>query len=137
MTRRHLVITVGGAGLGAFVVMGIWLYTSIATVAYVTAATARAAYAETMAARTQLAALRAQLNPHFLFNALHSVVQLIPRDPARAASAAEEVAGLLRATIEEHRDVVTLEEELAFVRRYLGVERMRFGDRLVVEESTS
>jgi hypothetical protein len=137
MVRRELIVTIGGAGLGAFIVMGMLIYCMIAGVSYATVAAERVAVAETAAARAQLSALRAQLNPHFLFNALHTVVQLIPRDPARAARAAEEVAGLLRTTIEENRDVVTLDEELAFARRYLGVERMRFGERLIVEEAVS
>lgn len=137
VVRRQLVVTIGGAGLGAFIVMGMLIYCMIAGVSYATVAAERVAAAETAAARAQLSALRAQLNPHFLFNALHTVVQLIPRDPSRAAKAAEEVAGLLRTTIEENRDVVTLDEELAFARRYLGVERLRFGERLVVEEAVS
>ncbi len=102
---------------------------------HATRATERAAQAETLAARSQLAALRAQLHPHSLFNALHTVVQLIPRDPARASQAAERVADLLRTTIEEDRDLVPLGEEWAFVERYLDVERIRFGDRLRVRAS--
>lgn len=73
-----------------------------------------------------------QLHPHFLFNALHTVVQLTPVDPARATEAAELVADLLRVTLEEQRSEVTLDEEWGFVERYLAVERIRFGDRLVV-----
>ena len=134
--QLRLVITVG-VGLGPFLILGIYLYATIAGVIYASEATARAARAEAMAAKSQLAALRSQLNPHFLFNALHAVVQLIPRDPALASTAAEEVAGLLRTTLEEDRDLVPLAEELAFVRRYLAVERIRFGDRLIVEESVS
>ncbi|MDQ8166016.1 MAG: histidine kinase, partial [Gemmatimonadota bacterium] len=98
-----------------------------------TVATERVARAEAAAAKAQLAALRAQLHPHFLFNALHSVVHLIPREPERAARAAEQVGALLRTTIEEDRDLVTLGEEWAFVERYLDVERIRFGDRLQVQ----
>jgi LytS/YehU family sensor histidine kinase len=113
-------------------VVGTVLYTVIAGVAYAVEASARAARAEAMAARTQLAALRAQLHPHFLFNALHTVVQLIPIDPPRAADAAELVAELLRTTLEEQRDEVTLADEWRFVSRYLAVERIRFGDRLSV-----
>jgi signal transduction histidine kinase len=132
----RLVITVG-AGFGPFLVFGVYLYVMVAGVIYASDATARAARAEAMAAKSQLAALRSQLNPHFLFNALHAVVQLIPRDPALASSAAEEVAALLRTTLEEDRDLIPLADELAFVRRYLAVERIRFGDRLIVDESVS
>ena len=67
---------------------------------------------------------RTQLHPHFLFNALHTVVQLIPADPARANEAAELVADLLRTTLEEQRDEVTLGDEWRFVSRYLAVEQM-------------
>lgn len=113
-------------------VMGLMLYPVIALITYPVEAAARAARAEALAARTQLAALRAQVQPHFLFNALHTVVQLIPLDPNRAVEAAELIADLLRATVDESRDEVTLEEEWRFVSRYLALERIRFGDRLVI-----
>src|SRR5688500_16878274 len=113
-------------------VMGLFLYALIAGITYPVEAAARAARAESLAARTQLAALRAQIQPHFLFNALHTVVQLIPLDPGRAVEAAELIADLLRATVDESRDEVTLDEEWRFVSRYLALERIRFGDRLVI-----
>ncbi len=120
------------SGLYAFLILGAFLYFMVAGIAYAVRATERAARAEAAAATTQLAALRSQLNPHFLFNALHAVVQLIPVEPRRAAQAAEEVATLLRTVIEEDRDLVPLEEERRFVERYLEVEHIRFGDRLQV-----
>jgi hypothetical protein len=118
-------------------IMGVWLYVMVAGVAYATRATERAARAEALAARSHLATLRAQLHPHFLFNSLHTVVQLIPTDPRRATQAAEQIAGLLRTTIEEDRDLVSLAEEAAFVEKYLGLERIRFGDRLRVRVELS
>jgi LytS/YehU family sensor histidine kinase len=117
--------------------MGCGLYLMVAGVAYAVGAAVPAAKAEAAAARSQLAALRAQLNPHFLFNSLHSVVQLIPREPKLAAQAAEQIANLLRTTIEEDRDLVPLSEEWRFVERYLAVERIRFGDRLQVRSEIS
>jgi sensor histidine kinase YesM len=111
---------------------GFLLYAIVVGITHSVEATARAARAEALAARTQLAALRAQLHPHFVFNALHAVVQLIPLDPARAADAAELIASLLRTTVEEERDEVPLDDEWAFVSRYLEVEHIRFGDRLRV-----
>lgn len=108
------------------------MYIIVAGISYAVEASARAARAEAVSARTQLAALRAQLHPHFLFNALHTVVQLIPVDPARAAEAAEMVASLLRTTLEEKRDEVSLAEEWGFVSRYIAVEQIRFGDRIAV-----
>lgn len=129
--RRQLVLVVG-YGVGPYLVLGVWLYVMIAGVSYATQATERAARAEALAARSRLAALRAQLNPHFLFNALHTVVHLIPREPRRAAQATEQIAALLRTSIDEDRDLVSLAEERAFVERYLDLERLRFGDRLAV-----
>ena len=129
---RGRLILVVGYGLGPFLVLGVWLYVMVAGVSYATQATQRAARAEAIAARSRLAELRAQLNPHFLFNALHTVVQLIPRAPGRAAQAAEQIAALLRTAIEEDRDLVSLAEERAFVERYLAVELLRFSDRLAV-----
>jgi two-component system, LytTR family, sensor kinase len=119
--------------LTRFLVLGVWFYVMVAGVAYATRGTERAARAEALAAAAELAALRAQLNPHFLFNALHTVVHLIPREPARAAEAAEQLAELLRATLEERRELVSLAEEWSFVERYLAIERIRFGERLGVE----
>jgi len=121
-----------GPGVTAYLMLGVWIYVMVAGVSYTTVATERAARAEANAARAQLSALRAQLNPHFLFNALHAVVQLIPREPKRAAQAAEQLAGLLRGTIEEDRDLVPMSDEWAFVEKYLELERLRFGDRLRV-----
>jgi signal transduction histidine kinase len=132
----QLMIVVG-IGISSFIVVGIWLYVMIAGVSYTMQSNERAARAEAEAARSQLSALRSQLNPHFLFNALHTVVQLIPREPKVAAQAAEQVAGLLRTTLEEDRDIIAFSRELDFVQRYLEVERIRFGDRLQVQVDVS
>lgn len=120
-----------------FFLIGILGYLIAAGISYSVESTARAARAEAVAASTQLAALRAQLHPHFLFNSLHTVVQLIPANPTLAMEAAEIVAELLRSSLEEKRDEVPLADEWRFVSRYLTVERLRFGDRLVVREELS
>jgi sensor histidine kinase YesM len=125
-------VIVLGIGLTPFMISGIWLYIMIAGVSYTLQSNARAARAETAAAQAQLSALRGQINPHFLFNALHTVVQLIPQDPKNAAHAAELVAGLLRTTLEENRDIITVASEIDFVKRYLDVEKIRYGDRLQI-----
>ncbi|HST60215.1 MAG TPA: histidine kinase [Longimicrobium sp.] len=123
---------VGSNRVYEFLVIGTVIYAIVVGVAHAEEGSARATRAEAIAARTQLAALRAQVQPHFLFNALHTIVQLIPADPARAMDAAELVADLLRTTLEEQRDEVPLEDEWRFVSRYLEMERIRFGDRLIV-----
>ena len=132
LVTGHLAISIG-PGIGAFIITGIWLYIMVAGVTYANLAAQRAANIEAHAARTQLDALRSQLHPHFLFNALHTVVQLIPTDPRAASRAAEMLAAALRTTIEEQRDIICLAQEWAFVERYLAIERIRFGDRLRVE----
>jgi LytS/YehU family sensor histidine kinase len=131
---------VGGHGDVSFairfkemMVVGSFFYLLIAGLSYSAHGARRAAQAEAIAAQTQLATLRSQLQPHFLFNALHTIVQLIHIDPRRATEAAEMVADLLRRTLEEQRDEVPLRDEWRFVSRYLAVEQIRFGERLVVK----
>ena len=125
--------------LDLHLLLGAFIYVFVAGPTYAATASERAARAETSVARaeavaasTQLAALRAQIHPHFLFNALHTVVHLIPVEPAKAAEAAEMVAGLLRTSIGEQRDEVSLGDEWRFVSRYLAVEQIRFEERLQV-----
>ena len=124
---------VSGPGFGLYMLTGLWLYLLVAGVAYANLAAQRAARVEAEAARMQLDALRAQLQPHFLFNALHTVVQLIPQDPAAAVRAAEELGAALRSVLELKSDRIALAQEWAFVARYLALEQLRFGPRLAFE----
>ena len=96
---------------------------------------ANAIRAEALRAQAELAALRAQLNPHFLFNTLHSVVGLVRRDPALAEAALEKLGDLLRYATRVHRngvDWIALRHECEFVDTYLDLEAIRLGDRLRV-----
>jgi two-component system LytT family sensor kinase len=106
-------------------------------VAYYRDAREREAQAARLAqqlAEAELSALRMQLNPHFLFNALNAVSSLMLRDITAANRMLARLAELLRLTLNGSRQQETaLEEELAFTRRYLDVEQVRFGDRLKVE----
>jgi signal transduction histidine kinase len=98
----------------------------------------RAARSEALRIDAELRALRAQLDPHFLFNTLHSITALVRIDPADGERALEQFGTLLRYVLDVNRnrsEEVPLEEELGFVRTYLALERLRLGDRLrVVEE---
>lgn len=94
----------------------------------------RAARLSSDLAQAQLAALRAQLHPHFLFNALNAVVALVSEDPAAAKRVTVRLAELLRATLSAtERSTLPLREELDLIRRYLDIEMVRFGERLHVE----
>ena len=85
-------------------------------------------------AQAQLRALKMQLHPHFLFNTLHSISSLVLEDPPKANSMIARLGDFLRLTL-DHSDqqLVTLKEETEFVRCYLEIEQVRFGDRLTVE----
>jgi len=90
--------------------------------------------ARELAALAQLEALRAQINPHFLFNSLNSIAQLISSDPDRAEECVERLAEIFRYLLRsENRSFVTLADELDIVDAYLDIERARFGDKLSVE----
>lgn len=81
--------------------------------------------------QSELKALRAQINPHFLFNALNTVASLIHSHPARADRAVEQLSEVFRHTLRRSDSEWTpLDQELAFATAYLDVEEARFGDRL-------
>ena len=86
-----------------------------------------------LATQAELKALKAQINPHFLFNALNTIAQLTHTDPAQAEAMIERLAGMLRYVLAgSERGLVPLEEELSFVDDYLEIEQARFGERLRV-----
>ena len=95
------------------------------------------ALAELDASRTrtvqaQLNFLRAQISPHFLYNALTAIESYVRSDPERARDLLVGFAEFIRWTFREHSQYATLAEELRFVDTYLELERARFGDRLAV-----
>jgi len=84
----------------------------------------------------QLAALRAQLHPHFLFNTLNAIATVLHRDPARADKAIVNLAELLRAVMEQRdREEIPLEAELDLARRYLDIMSLRSGENMTVSWS--
>jgi two-component system LytT family sensor kinase len=86
------------------------------------------------ASRSELKALRAQINPHFLFNALNAIAGLIHKDPAVADRTIEQLADVFRYALRGgESEWALLDEELEFVRAYLEVERARFGSRLTID----
>jgi hypothetical protein len=90
---------------------------------------------EILAREAELQALKARIQPHFLFNSLNAVSALIGRDPAGARDMCVGLAGFLRESLAVgERPAIRVGEELSLARQYLDVERIRFGERLVVEE---
>lgn len=82
----------------------------------------------------ELTALKSQLNPHFLFNALNSIRALIIEDPIRGQEAVTKLAGILRYSLHTGAaELATLRAEMEFVEDYLSLEMIRFDDRLTVD----
>jgi two-component system, LytTR family, sensor histidine kinase AlgZ len=89
-----------------------------------------------LAREAELKALRAQLNPHFLFNSLNSISALTSIDPKGARKMCVLLADFLRKSLKlGERPIVPLAEELTLLRAYLDIEQIRFGNRLRVEWS--
>ena len=132
----------GKAVLPLFV-LGVLLYLLAVTLHYILlslessqAAERRAMEARVLAREAELEALKAQLNPHFLFNALNSVSALTTTAPARAREMCVLLSDFLRRSLSSgERPLIPLREELALARQFLAVEKVRYGRRLEVEEA--
>lgn len=85
-----------------------------------------------MAAKSELRALQAQINPHFLFNALHTVSSFVRMDPSKAREIIIDLSTYLRFNIESGDKLVTLERELEQVKAYVNIERARFNGKINV-----
>jgi len=84
---------------------------------------------------SELNLLKAQINPHFLFNSLNSINSLIFADPEKAQEMVLELSDFLRYTVRKNdNEEVSLRDELNNIRKYLDIEKIRFGKRLVIDE---
>jgi len=98
------------------------------------AAELRAERLEKNFSEARLNALRMQLDPHFLFNALNTISSQVERDPRLARGMIEHLGDLLRLSLEsKDRQEVPLAEEMAFLEQYLAIQKIRFGDHLRIE----
>lgn len=89
---------------------------------------------ETELSRAQLNVLRMQIQPHFLFNTLHSISALMETDVKAARRMIAQFSDLIRVSLDEDASQeIPLEEEVQFLKRYLSIQEMRFQDRLTVE----
>ena len=137
-------------------VSGVMIYATLASIDYIMQMSVRlheeetraretalrALRAETLQTQTELSALRAKLNPHFLFNTLHTLMALIRDDRAEAEATIERFSSMLRYILRSQTDTgtqkvssfhTTFADEWEFVQDYLSLERLRLGDRLRVE----
>ena len=123
-------------------VAGVLLYVLSVTFHYVLMAEqsareaqGRALEARVLARDAELKALRAQVNPHFLFNCLHSISALTSVDAGRAREMCILLADFLRTTLRVGgQEAITMQEELALIRGYLAIEKVRFGARVQMQE---
>jgi sensor histidine kinase YesM len=117
---------------------GFVIYVAVAAAARASRTRAELKEREFAAAGAELQALRARLDPHFLFNTLHSLTQLAREDPDATEIALERFGELMRYVLNAGRGAaadVAIEDELAFVRNYLALEHLRLGERLRVIEN--
>lgn len=90
-----------------------------------------------LTARAEVKALQAQINPHFLFNTLNTIAALIRIDPTRAREVLREFSSFYRHTLDSSsRTLIPLSEELEQTRRYLTIEKARFGEDRIIETET-
>lgn len=122
-------------------ILGMWFYAVVAGIAHAVQTRdrlqdkeMRAAKAEALASSARLEALRARLNPHFMFNALHTLAALVKFRPALAEGAVERLGDMLRYTLkEDNRGLVEFAEEIEFTKQYLAFEQLRYESRLDVD----
>ncbi|MDO4536619.1 MAG: histidine kinase [Coriobacteriales bacterium] len=88
-----------------------------------------------LTARAEVKALQAQINPHFLFNTLNTIAALTRTDPTRARDLLREFSTFYRRTLESSESRIPLTQELEQTRRYLTIEKARFGEDRIVESS--
>ena len=127
--------------LGWQLLMGLWLYGVFSGVSYAVQTRNRlheqetlAVRAEALAAAARLDAIRARLNPHFLFNALHTLAALVKFHPGLAESAIQRLGDMLRYALKEDgRELVEFAEEYEFTGQYIAFEQLRYEDRLKVD----
>lgn len=121
-----------GSNLTAYIIQ-FALYHSFRVVQRLHVKEKQAAELQALAKESELAALKAQINPHFLFNTLNSISAMVRQDPSETREMIVKLGDMLRYVLDSSKkDLVTLGDEIAFVRSYLALEAHRFSDRLDV-----
>ena len=130
---RRYVFAEAEADIQIYLLIGVIGYV-VAYYAALRAQETHAAELETNLVQAELQVLKIQLQPHFLFNTLHSVAALVRKDPGAAEKMICSLGDLLRLTlVAEETPKVTLRRELGFLQTYLDIQRARFQDRLITE----
>jgi sensor histidine kinase YesM len=134
--RRHLqweLIESAWRGALPMYVLGLLLVAFVRLVRQYHDESLRAAKLSAEYARTRLGLLSAQLQPHFLFNALHVITELVADEPTRATEMLERLGVFLRHALETSKQPwVSISAEMCGLEAYLGVQQVRFGERLAV-----
>ena len=121
-----------GSNLTAYIIQ-FALYHSFRIVQRLHVKEKQAAELQALAKESELVALKAQINPHFLFNTLNSISAMVNQDPLETREMIVKLGDMLRYVLDSSKkDLVTLGDEVAFVRSYLALEAHRFSDRLDV-----
>ncbi len=123
-------------GAGAFIYAVVMLtYYLMISIDNIAKKNMREAKLENMLKETELMMLRSQINPHFLFNSLNSISSLTISDAERAREMVIKLSDFMRYALSRKEDrTVNLQTELENLRLYLDIEKIRFGERLVLEE---
>ncbi|MBN2897952.1 MAG: histidine kinase [Clostridia bacterium] len=82
--------------------------------------------------KAEMRALQAQINPHFLFNAINTIVSLVRTSPESARSLLLHLSDFFRMNMQNSKDMITVKEEIQRIRAYLKIEKARFGEKLNV-----
>lgn len=130
---KHLLVLGSRAGGRRYLSEDIEMLERLAAIVSEQVERMRNAELQSLVSQAELRALQAQINPHFLFNALNTLYGTIARDNASARHLLLNLSGLLRYSFAENRGLIRIAEELDIVRAYLEIEELRLGPKLRTE----
>lgn len=89
---------------------------------------------ETLRSQAEYRVLKAQINPHFLYNTLGTIRALVKKEPEVSRLLIKDLADFMRRTLNDQEEIVSFADELEIVHKYIRIEKSRFGDRVILEE---
>lgn len=130
-------LLLGGTGIGLYL-LSVAIHYLVITFEQSKDTERRTLELKILAQSAELRALRAQINPHFLFNSLNSISALTTKDPAAARTMTLLLADFLRQTLRFGTDdLIPLDEEVSLCRKFIDIEQVRFGSRLQFEQTVA